>query len=328
MLDTWNFLRFFETEPTARDFLTSSYACAGIEHPERQAFQQCTRFVYTWKQARTYYESAVDADLLIQPLLLFYGCMQMIKGCILAIDPSYPHNSRMLQHGVTTRKMKKSPYRLLEDEVRPQKEGLFAHAARLFQVSPLCERYKMGYLFASLADLASVYERIVGAGSWVPVVCQEHGSRLIFPAQTSGDGPLSYSADTLCGYLNRFSPKSLTFTSDCVDSSGERSYLLNGATEDLRWHRLFSFTSRHGLYFWNGGEDNLPLPGWATHYLLLYLLGILCRYETEWWGELVLSHTLAEQILIQRFLHIHQEQFPALICHLLQTISPHGFFSS
>ncbi|HZG14169.1 MAG TPA: YaaC family protein, partial [Candidatus Bathyarchaeia archaeon] len=281
-------------------------------------------FVYTWRQARSYYEAATHADLLIRPLLLFYGCMQMIKGCILAIDPFYPSNSRMLQHGVTTRKMKKSPYRLLDDEVRPQKEGLFAHAAQLFKLSPLRDRYKMDHLFASLAELIPAYERIVGASCWVPIMQKENGSVLVFPASTQSPGPLSYSADTLCGYLNRLAPDPVSF--DVYDSGASvgQSCRLRGSIEQLERHSLFTLTQQGDLYFWNGSEEDLPLPKWATHYLLLYLLGILCRYETEWWGELVLSHTLSELILIERFLQLHTEQFPALICTLLSANCPHN----
>lgn len=324
MFDPWDFLRFFETEPTARNYLTDTYRRAGIEHPERHAFQQSTRFVYTWRQARSYYQAAARADLLIRPLLLFYGCMQMVKGCILAIDPSYPQNSRMLQHGVTTRKMKKSPYRLLEDEIRPQKEGLFAHAAHLFKLSPLLERFKVRYLFASLAELMDEYERIVSPSSWIPVILVEHGSLLLFPSALQSDGPLSYSAETLCGYLNRYAPPTAQVAVEAADRPAEKSFRLTGPGDSIELHPLFSLTSRGRLYFWNGLEEDLPLPKWATHYLLIYLLSMLCRYETEWWGELVLSHTLAELILIERFLQVHQEQFPTLIYQLLQRNNPHG----
>ncbi|WP_134685318.1 YaaC family protein [Brevibacillus migulae] len=324
MRDAWEILRFLETEPTAREYLANSYESRGIEHPNRHAFSQCTRFVYTWRQARSYYEAATHADLLIRPLLLFYGCMQMIKGCILAIDPSYPSNSRMLQHGVTTRKMKKSPYRLLDDEVRPQKEGLFAHAAQLFKLFPLRERYKTDHLFASLAEMTPDYERIVGASPWLPITQKEKGSVLVFPASAQSQGPLAYSADTLCGYLNRLAPPdSVAFEVLDRDQITGQSFRLQGSLDQLAKHSLFSMTRHGDLYFWNGSESDLPLPKWATHYLLLYLLGILCRYETEWWGELVLSHTLSELILIERFLQLHSEQFPALICTQLSANSPH-----
>jgi len=324
MRDAWEIFRFLETEPTAREYLMNSYESKGIEHPNRHAFSQCTRFVYTWRQARSYYEAATHADLLIRPLLLFYGCMQMIKGCILAIDPFYPSNSRMLQHGVTTRKMKKSPYRLLDDEVRPQKEGLFAHAAQLFKLSPLRERYKADHLFASLAEMMPAYERIVGASQWMPITQKESGSVLIFPSSTQSIGPLAYSSETLCGYLNRLAPDSVAFDIYESEPSAGQSYRLRGSIEQLTKHRLFTVTQQGDLYFWNGSEEDLPLPQWATHYLLLYLLGILCRYETEWWGELVLSHTLSELILIERFLQLHSEQFPVLICTLLSGNNPHN----
>jgi hypothetical protein len=316
MLSAWDSLRYLETEPTARQFLTECYQQAGFEHPERQAYQHCTRFVYIWIQARQYYQAAAQADLLIRPLLLFYGCVQMLKGCMLASDPAYPQSSRMLQHGVTTRKMKKSPYRLLEDEIRPQKEGLFAHAADVWKLSPLAERYKIKQLFASLPEMSGLYGKIVAPTDWLFVQASEKGSLLFFPQEKQGT--LSYSLDTFVGYLNRLAPKDVHFQPE------GKQVRLQGDAASLREHPLFVMSPNHNMYFWNGAEEDIPLPQWAVHYLLLYQLGMLCRYETEWWGELVLTQSLAEKLLVERFLSLHQDMFPRIIMDLLHKHNTRG----
>ncbi|NGQ96541.1 hypothetical protein G3578_15370 [Brevibacillus sp. SYP-B805] len=321
MPSAWDDLRYLETEPTARTFLSECYEKAGLPHPDRLAYQHSTRFVYFWLQARTFYQAAADADLLIRPLLLFYGCVQMLKGCMLAADPAYPHNSRMLQHGVTTRKLRRSPYRLLEDEIRPQKEGLFAHAAALWKLPPLKPGYKAKDLFASLPELAHPYEKIVAPVDWVPVRCLDR-TLLVFPQV--GQGALGYSVDTLVGYLNRFAPDELRFRGEKEDGETGKRVWLQGNAAGLDKHCLFAVTPEEKLFFWNGPEQAIPLPPWAVHYLLLYLLGMLCRYETEWWGELVLTHSLAEALLVERFLTLHQETFPQLTVKLLQLANPRG----
>ena len=77
------------------------------------------------EHAQIYYKQAADSPLLIQPILLFYGFVHLIKACLLTIDPNYPENTSVLAHGVSTRKRKKQQYEFLKDEVKFQKNGLF-----------------------------------------------------------------------------------------------------------------------------------------------------------------------------------------------------------
>lgn len=321
----WDPIRFLETEPTARTFLTKRYQASGIDYPERHAFGQSTRLVYTFKQARAMYHAASRSDLLVQPLLLFYGCTHLLKGYILCCDPDYPQNSRMLQHGVTTRKLKKNPYHLLQDEVRPQKEGLFAYLTKLLLLSPIQERYTAGELFCSIAELAEDCRAILGGSHWQPIHFAGENGVVVLPSIC--EGSLAFSDETLLHVLNRYSPDGVLFlglNSAVFEDAkpvrrGEKCYrvsLLGKRT--LLDHPLFAKTGADRYYFWNGSPDQLPLPEWASHFLLLYLLGMLCRYETEWWGELVYSHAFAESFLVERFLAYHQAVFPRVIVQLLE----------
>lgn len=319
MLTAWDQIRYLETEPTARRFLHAAYCSLGIEHPERQAFQQSTRFIYTWKQARAFYRAAEESDMLVRPLLLFYGCTHLLKGVLITRDPNYPQNSRMLQHGVTTRKLKRNPYLLLEDEVRPQKEGFFAHIAKVLLLSPLQQRYSVKELFDGLAELRNPYSLVIEESKWIPVSVdrtEREGTVLIFPANHSG--VLAYSEETLLQLINRLSPEDVDFVWE-RDGTGARRLLFPHA--NISWlcaHPLFRIEYTGTISFWNSTSDDLPLPAWASHFLLLYLLGMLCRYETEWWGELVLSHSYAETYLIEQFLRQHEVGFPFVIMERIQ----------
>ncbi len=323
MRSAWDWFRYLETEPTARSFLAEAYKAAGKENPQRLAFQQSTRFLYTWKQARAYYDAASGSDLLIRPLLLFYGCVHLLKGLFICIDPDYPQSSRMLQHGVTTRKLKRTPYQLLADEVRPQKEGFFAHLVSVLGLSPLQDRYQVGQLFSFLPELDQEYALLAGERHWTPVSFTRSG-RLALP--DSGKQALAYSPKTFVDYLNRLAPDGIHFHLDDKASSAEHAsdsrhiavQFHKGISLDA--HPLFFKNREEGTYaFWHRLSTDPPLPVWASHYLLLYLFSMLCRYETEWWGELVLSHTMAEIFLVDRFLTVHQEVFPAVIVEWLQT---------
>jgi len=324
MNSAWDTMRYFETEPTARKYLARCYQNENVENPERLAFHQSTRFLYLWRQARLLYSTAAKADLSIQPLLLFYGCTCLLKGMLITRDPAYPQNSRVLQHGVTTRKVKRSPYVLTEDEIRPQKEGFFSHLAQRFHLTPLRDRYLVHDLFVSLAEMSDIYAHFAEQRPhWVPLeltsVTPEKGDhfetvpsyRIIFPEMT--DGPLTYSDDTFIQYVRRLAPSAISFEWTARETGqGKRLILPQFALSQLEQHPLF-YCRDHKLFFWNGSTEFLPLPQWASHYLLLYILGMLCRYETEWWGEMTMSHSMAERYIIESFLVHHMSVFPSLI---------------
>lgn len=338
MNSAWKMFRFFETEPTARKYLTACYDSLGLEHAERLAFQQSSRFLFLWKQARQFYTTAAEADLSIQPLLLFYGCSHLLKGLLLTRDPSYPQNSRVLQHGVTTRKLKRNNYLLLEDEVRPQKEGFFALLAKLFHLSPMQDRYSIHDLFASIPAFSNVYAALtekpqhwlqvpwskIHAVEQAPSDCQPW-VQIAFPEAM--DGPLAYSPETFLQYINRVAPEGSGLPLCRAEANSKRLLLPASALSQLEQHPLFRWQKRR-LFFWNGSPDSLPPPEWASHFLLLYLLSMLCRYETEWWGELVLSHGLAERYLVELFLEHHMSSYPTVIMKQIQqknSALPQGF---
>lgn len=324
----WELFRYLETEPAARRFLTECYASAGLDHPERLAYQQSHRFLYTCIQARTCYAAAGQCDLLIQPLLLFYGCVNLLKAFLLTREPDYPQNSRVLQHGVTSRKIKKSAYQLFQDEVRPQKEGLFPHLARVLRLRNLQERYTLAHLFASLPELASDVRPTGLAGSWQPIQTVDAGKSVLLLLPPHERGPLAFSPETLAAYLNRWAPAQVRFfpcedihgfaslnqppqlPRTAKDSSTKCMEMRDAHGKGSQQHPLLYIRSAGCSLFWNGPIEQLPLPCWAAHYLLLYALSMLCRYETEWWGELVLSRTMEEVYWVERFLAIHHRWFP------------------
>jgi hypothetical protein len=327
MENTWKTLQFLETEPAAKRFLTRCYVNKGLEHAERLAFQQSSRFCFLWKQARLFYKTAETADLAIQPLLLFYGCTHLLKGMLLSQDPGYPHNSKVLQHGVTTRKIKRGSYVLSEDEVRPQKEGLFPLLAHTFELPPLHERYYVGDLFLMLAPFSHLYASVMDKRAvWIPLETsffrpsgeEETASCFCirFPERT--DGPLCFSQETLSQYIRRFSPGTWDLSQlEWKTDSARQLILPRSALSRLEQHPLF-YREEGTLYFWNSTSDMPPLPAWASHFMLLYLLSMLCRYETEWWGELTMTHGMAERYLVERFLDYHAAAFPAMVKRQLE----------
>ncbi len=71
-------------------------------------------------------------------------------------------------------------------------------------------------------------------------------------------------------------------------------------------------------YLLSAKDDHCFLPELAVHYLLLYNLSMICRYETEWWGELLHNFDGTDLPFIVKFLDLVQEKAPELIMAHLQ----------
>lgn len=59
--------------------------------------------------------------------------------------------------------------------------------------------------------------------------------------------------------------------------------------------------------------NHLPLPELAIYYLVLYNLSMICRYETEWWGERIHTMDCDEIPFIKKFMETVQTRTKELI---------------
>src|SRR5574342_1229195 len=78
----------------------------------------------------------------------------------------------------------------------------------------------------------------------------------------------------------------------------------------------YNLEDQHYLFPLNKGELYL-FPELLLHYLLLYNLGMIARYETEWWSELIKMMPNEDYPLIQTFLQSTVKKGPYLIYQYL-----------
>ena len=62
----------------------------------------------------------------------------------------------------------------------------------------------------------------------------------------------------------------------------------------------------------------LGIPEIINHYLLMYNLSMIARYETEWWYELLSQYISDDYVMIERYMEIAEDKFPAYIMMLLE----------
>jgi hypothetical protein len=325
----WSMFLFFESEPHVKTFLEENYVRHFGQDAAKFAFQNTHKFIYYIKQGKEYYAAGLNSNILVKPLLLYYGMVSLLKAVILTSDPNYPAHTRVLQHGATSRKLKKLEYSFSEDEVKVQKEGLFPLVAQLLGCHEMIgEKYKIRDLLSIIPELRESYEKTYQEVRLHPLHISQHidfsSPVTIFylPEILLDDYHLSY--DSFIHFLNRYNEGKARFAHHEIETPRgiirikwdhpDKIHVAENPTGFENSLFLQDYKANH--YFINQ-RSHLNIPEITAHYMLMYILGMLCRYETELWGEIIFSFTSEEMFIINEFLNISQRKFPNLILNLL-----------
>ncbi|SFB26511.1 MULTISPECIES: YaaC family protein [unclassified Bacillus (in: firmicutes)] len=303
-----NYSFFFSAENTQR-FLKKCYQKQNIENAEQKSFENCYSFIYYLEHGQIYYEQAHKSPLLIQPVLLFYGFVHLIKACILTVEPSYPESTSVLAHGVSTRKRKKQNYNFFQDEVRFQKNGLFPFMSeKLFHMEQLeGDKAAMEDLLRGIPELSEMFYLLEGKHSFVTVPHEE--SSFFLP---------EFLLDNFHMTKNRFQDFLRSKLSQQVSfPEGERLAILfeEMPTNDISPLKFNLEEQSFGMPVHK--TELLEFPELLIHYLLLYNLSMIARYETEWWSELTKMMPNKDYPFIKAFLNISHQKGPFLVFQYL-----------
>lgn len=304
----WNSYSFFYSAENTQTFLKNRYTRNKIENPEQKGFENCYAFIFYLEHGQVYYKQAAKAPLILKPILLFYGLVHLIKACILTIDPFYPENSSVLAHGVTTRKRKKQNYQFFYDEIKFQKNGLFPYMAeKMFHMKQLeGDKASMGDLLSLIPELNDLFYQLDGRRTFT--LLNEIDQEWIMPEIILDHFHMTEHRlkEFLLAKFNDifiFSDDSLSFK--LMDHSFQKTNPLKYNLKEGK----FAFPLHKSPYF--------HFPELLLHYLLLYNLSMISRYETEWWGELTKMMPTKDYPFIYSFLNITQQKGPFLIFQYL-----------
>lgn len=151
-------LNYLQVTSHSRPFLQECYEKNGHSKAEYYAYHNAERFIHGLMLGQDFWAAAKETRLSVQPLLYYYGLNHFLKSCLLTVDPGYPATAKVLAHGLSTRKRKKQHYRFLEDDVRIQPHGLFAHASNhLFDFSTDREKISMDELLRPMDCMKDIY---------------------------------------------------------------------------------------------------------------------------------------------------------------------------
>ena len=293
----------FQSADIAQPFLHKCYQKQGIDNVEL-SYANVYRFIYFLEHGIAYYEQAKKTPLSIKPVLLFYGMVQLLKACLLTVDPHYPENTTVLAHGVSTRKRKKQSYTFLSDEVKSQKNGLFSHFSdKMFHVKHIeGTKFSMEELLLFVPELQSTFRTLQQKNTFIEIGNYESQSWIIPSTildtyHMTKDRFISFvEANTTLHFEKEREKNELMFKGD-VHINTSFPLQVNMWTSNV----LFP---RDKETFKNNMNELM------VHYLILYNLSMVSRYETEWWGELMHTFHSSDRSYIMEFLTVTEKKVP------------------
>ncbi|MCA1322419.1 YaaC family protein [Bacillus tianshenii] len=299
-----NLFHPFLSVETAQKLLKISYQKRQVENHEQKSYQNAYSFIYFIEHGLTYLQQTKVSPLSIKPVLLFYGMIQLLKACLLTVDPSYPESTAVLAHGVSTRKRKKQSYEFIQDEVKIQKNGLFSHISdKMFHVKQMeGTKYSMQELLYSIPELEAVIKITKNKMPFLPIGLATE-STVSIPNSILDDYKMTQ--DRFIQYF-----ESNTSYKHSGKEQSKQMMTFNGKQENqsLSYSPLLYHHQKSMLYIPRKKEHFTFFPEVLVHYLLLYNLSMICRYETEWWGELLHTFNSSDLSLIIEFLDITAEK--------------------
>ncbi|MBN8211065.1 YaaC family protein [Bacillus sp. NTK071] len=303
----------FQSASYVQQYLKKCYSNIEIPDAERKSYDACYRFMYFIEYGERYYRHAAIAETELKPILLFYGMIQLLKACLLTLDPNYPGDTHVLAHGVTSRKRKKRHYSFMQDEVKGQKNGLFEYFSRkMFHMKQVeGEKYRMEEVLSLIPEMSSLFERMSGK-----VICYR-----AIPLTSNSFTIQSDILDSLNMTVERFESFLKQHRKEEIKVFTQSRNLLTLKIEGGLSKELFKrpFLSSHEkLYIPAERIQYNPITEIMAHYLILYNLSMICRYETEWWGDLFHTQESVDLPFILQFLEITSEKVPYLLYEFLE----------
>lgn len=302
--DINSFYTYLQSQQTAQKYLYQCYQQLEDVDCDRKSYENCNVFMYCLHHGREYYRAGEKLDTVLKPVMFFYGMAHLLKACLLTKRPDYPESTSVLAHGVSARKRKKKDYSFLEDEVKLQHKGLFPYFSQhLFGINKLpFEKMTMRSLFSLIPELISYFD--LEEEKSLIRIGKVGDDTLHIPKSICDDYYMTENA--IVKRLTAYLPiKETIEEKDCLKLHLSEPFIQTVSPFPMDLNHIIYMPTDRNLFF--------PISEIMVHYLLLYNLSMLSRYEAEWWGELLATKPDADYPFISSFLDITQKKIPILI---------------
>lgn len=298
--ELWLQLRLFESECYSRQFLKEKYH----DITDEELTKLLATLTSNIKQAHEYYSAASSVSILTSPLLYYYGMMCLINVLWASLNKTKEIGS---SHGLWS-KPDGLDHLLSNECVTTFKKGLFPALHACFSDYSIKKNTKFHIkdILSVIPELKTLYEKIYNESSRL-FKLKRNDFHLIFD-----QNDYHYFQDFLKNHQNDFFQQyNVGFFSNFFDEIVGMDYDNN----DLFEYPLQK-SINEDIYFTLPIEaDNTlyAIPEASAHFMVMFCLGMLVRYEPEKWLQILSGKLSSEINLINWFIEISKRKFPNMI---------------
>lgn len=300
--ELWLQLRLFESEYYSKQFLKEKYHDISDEELNKLT----TTFTSNIKQAYEYYSAASSVSILTSPLLYYYGMMCLTN----VLWASLNKNERIKQsHGLRS-KSDGSDHILSNEYVTVLKEGSFPALHSCFSDFTIKQDTKIFIkdVFSVIPELKILFEKIYERSCCVKFTRDrlDYNHEELIPFREMLENNIDFFHQhnvPIYSGCNLDDISVIDIIYDCVNDSTIFEYPLQ---KNLNGEIYFTFPI-------DVGNNVCAVPEASAHFIVMYCLGMLVRYEPEKWLQIVSGKLSSEINLINRFVEISKRKFPNII---------------
>lgn len=312
--ETWSMLSYFESKHNCLQYLEEKFGKIEVDgvtdqdrlEAEQERLGTANDFAFTVSAAREYYEAADKVTILTRPLLVFYGMVSLSKVLFTA---THNRRSPSTKHGL--QKEKQPIGSLAELSVRITKDGTFPQFHGCYCRDTLSNaKLSLKELLSLIPEVKVPFETIYNEKSRaLRVLRTDIGISLVdseLDKYEDLENRMGQVPDIHARYMDQYQRFSNSIVLWCKDReardpvnravSGEE-YLILPLKKNTRI---------------------IDLPEMSSHFLIMFLLGMLSRYEPKEWGRVIKGEESGEIYLIQKFLEVTKRKFPNLVLNELR----------
>jgi hypothetical protein len=299
--EIWSRLGYFESKYNCKQFLESKFP-----NSDEDLIETANNLAYSMSSAKEYYEAAERVTILTRPLLIFYGMTLLSKIVFIA---THGKKSPSSSHGL--QKVKEWNCAFPELSVEIGKDGTFPQFHGCFcNESLLHLKLSVKELLSLIPEVKTEFETVFGEKSRALKILRERRGIALVDTELDKYGDLESFFNRIPALQDRYMMKSFQRMPERINLWERSSQVANPAVRSISGEEYIILPlERNGKI--------LTIPEMSSHFLIMYLLGMLSRYQPEEWGKTIRGEASGEIYLVQKLLEITKRKFPNLILNNL-----------
>jgi hypothetical protein len=311
--ETWSMLSYFESKHNCLQYLEERFGKVNVDslseqerlEAEKVRLETADHFAFTASAAREYYEAADRVTILTRPLLIFYGMASLSKVLFIA---AHGKKSPSTKHGL--QKCKGWNGSFSELSVQIGKDGTFPQFHGCFCKESLSDqKLSMKELLSLIPEVKVAFEKVYHEKSQALGISRIDVGISIMDSELDKYTDLENCIDQVPGINDRYADRQML--SDRVILWCKDHKAKDPTVRSISGEEYLVLPLRKNMQI-------VDVPEMSSHFLIMFLLGMLSRYDPKEWGRVIKAEESGEIYVVQKFLEVTKRKFPNLILNELQ----------